>query len=164
MRLPTHAWKILDPILLIAICIFLPSTLSDFSMQWTKNVPVYCSFWVSLSNIYMYQVTSKVDNQWVQLVLNFMGPEEGFQVFKDGTISPGQQTKKSFSRLIGDGRLVLGKRFTHRDQYYSSIDVDELVFFNRKFTEQEVTKLYNNYNWFLLSCNKYLLLICDAFH
>ena len=79
-------------------------------------------------------------------MLNFIGPEERFQVFKDGVLVPGQQTKKYFSRPLGDGRLVLGKRFPHMHNFYSSIDLDELVFFNRKFTEPEVITLYNNYN------------------
>ena len=130
---------------------------NDFSQRSKQEFLWYSSFWVSLSNVYMYQVTSKVDSQWVHLVLNFMRPEERFQVFKDGTLVPGQQTKKYFSRPLGNGRLVLGKRFPHRDNFYSSIEVDELVFFNRKFTEPEVIKLYNNYNWFLFPCNMWCL-------
>ena len=94
----------------------------------------------------MYRVISKVDNQWVHLVLNFIGPAEGFQVFKDGAHVPGLQTKRSYSRPSGAGRLVLGKQYPHKDGQYSSVDLDELIFFNRKLTEQEVTTFYDNHN------------------
>ena len=156
MRFLIPIWENLHPLPLITICIFLPSTLSDFSMQSTKIFPVHYSFLVSLSNIYMYKVISKVDNQWVHLVLNFIVSEEGFQVFKDGALVPRQLTKAYFSRPLGDGRLVLGRRHPSTDDFYSSVDLDELVFFNREFTEPEVTELYNNYNWFFLSCNLFL--------
>ena len=146
-----HQWKKVSCIGPGTIPLHIYNFCPIFLNTQKKQISVYCSFWVSLSNIYMYQVTSKVDNQWVHLVLNFIGPEERFQVFRDGALVPGQQTKAYFSRPLGDGRLVLGKRFPHMDNFYSSIDVDELVFFNRKFTEQEVTKLYNHYNWFFFS-------------
>ena len=105
MRFPTPVWEILDPLLLITICIFPPYIIFVwfFFNTQKKQASVYCSFWVSLSNIYMYKVISKVDNQWIHLVLSFIGSEERFQVFKDGALVPRQQTKAYFSRPLGDG-------------------------------------------------------------
>ena len=92
----------------------------------------------------MYQVTSKVDSQWVHLVLNFIGPMERFRLFKDGALVNDQQNKAYTSTAMGNGRLVLGRRQTSRNTDYSTIDVDEVIFFNRKLTGQEEETLYKD--------------------
>ena len=85
---------------------------------------------------------------WVHLVMNYIGPRngQGFQVFQDGTLAGGTQSRGHFDATPGNGSLVLGKRYVNEDDNYAWIDVDELVFFNRKLTAQEVTKIYNNEN------------------
>ena len=95
------------------------------------------SFWVALSNAHMYKLFSKVDGQWIHLVLNFMGRNDGFQAFKDGALVPGQVTTDSFHRSPGDGRLAFGRRYPNTDDFYSSVDLNEMVFINRKLTEPE---------------------------
>ena len=102
---------------------------------------------MSLSNSYMYKLISIVHDQWIHLVLNYISPSERFQVFKDGALVPGQPTKIGYGRAPGDGRLVLGRRYPNSD-YYSSLDLDEVVFFNRKLTASEVINIYNKDNWF----------------
>ena len=74
-----------------------------------------------------------------------MGKNEGFQVFKDGALVSGQSSIVTFHRQPGDGRLVLGKRYTKSDDFYSSVDLDEVVFINRKLTEPEVERIHNGY-------------------
>ena len=100
---------------------------------------------MSLTNTYAYKYVSKVENQWVHLVLNFIRPHEGFQVFKDGALVPGQPNTASVGTpmAMGNGRLVLGRRDSNTDVHYSTVDLDEVVFFNRKLTGQEVETLYN---------------------
>ena len=108
-----------------------------------------CSFWVALSNVNLYKLIANVDNQWIHLVLNFKGVGKGFQVFIDGTLVSSQPTIESSHRAPGDGRLVLGRRYPNSDNFYSSIDLDEVVFFNRKLTEPEVGTMHKNY-WTVL--------------
>ena len=119
--------------------------------QRSKQKFLWCySFWVSLTNTYMYKYLSKDENQWVHLVLNFIRPHEGFQLFKDGILVRHQANTAYMGTPIasGNGRLVLGRRHPNVDGRYSSVDLDELVFFNRKLTGQEVETLYNKDKWF----------------
>ena len=41
---------------------------------------------------------------------------------------------------VGDGRIIIGRRYTDNDGAYGSIEIDELRFFNRTLTES------TNYN------------------
>ena len=77
-------------------------------------------------------------------MLNFIREEgEKFQVFKDGALVSVHQSENIVGRSPEDGRLVLGRRYTHGDQDYATIDLDDLVFFNRKLTAQEVAQIYD---------------------
>ena len=80
----------------------------------------------------MYKYISKDENQWVHLVLNFIRPREGFQVFKDGALVPGQANTANVGTpmAVGNGRLVLGRRDANTDVHYSTVALDEVVFFN----------------------------------
>ena len=42
-----------------------------------------------------------------------------------------------------NGKIVIGKFFADIDHYYTSMDVDELLFFNHTLTTQEINSLYN---------------------
>ena len=42
-----------------------------------------------------------------------------------------------------DGRIVIGKFFTNSDDRYSSIQMDDLCFFNRALSEAEITMMNN---------------------
>ena len=43
----------------------------------------------------------------------------------------------------GDGRIVIGRRYSGLDEAYSSVQVDELLFFNQTLTEEEIIMLSN---------------------
>ena len=100
---------------------------------------------MTLTNTYINKYLSKDEDQWVHLVLNLIRPHEGFQLFRDGVLVRYQANTASVGTPIarGNGRLVLGRRHPNTDGRYSSVDLDELVFFNRKLTVQEVETLYN---------------------
>ena len=38
----------------------------------------------------------------------------------------------------GDGRIVLGRTFTDRDEKYSSVMIDDLTYFNQALTNEEI--------------------------
>ena len=102
------------------------------------------SFWVGLSDVTIFGIISKVEeNQWVHLALNYKGTNKEIEVIRDGALVPGQSFTSSYNRPPGDDRLVLGKRETQEDGYYSSVDLDELVFFNRKLTAPELETIYD---------------------
>ena len=85
---------------------------------------------------------------WMHLVINYVGPGnyQGFDLFQDSTLVEGTQSGGNFDATPRDGRLVLGKKYVDEDDNYAWIDLDELVFFNRKLTASEVMKIYNNEN------------------
>ena len=81
-------------------------------------------------------------------MINYAGPRnyQGFNLYQDGTLVDGTQYGGNFDATPGDGKLVLGKRYLDEDDNYAWVDLDELVFFNRKLTGPEVMKIYNNEN------------------
>ena len=89
----------------------------------------------------------KVNNQWIHLVLNFIGPNggQGIQAFKDGTLREFSRYGASNTYTAGDGRVVVGRRYPSRSQDYAHVEVDELIFFNEALLEQDVMELYNIY-------------------
>ena len=56
------------------------------------------------------------------------------KVLSDTTKSPG-------SSPAGDGRIVVGRWFTDQDKWYTSIQIDELIFFNRFLSSDEIAAL-----------------------
>ena len=98
-------------------------------------------FYVTLEDSFFTLSIPKVDNQWIHLVMNYI--DEGFEVYQDGGLVEAELNMGIIDATPGDGKLVLGKQYTDEDYKNVNMDLDELVFFNRKLTEQEVLKLYN---------------------
>ena len=75
---------------------------------------------------------------WFHAVLNFMGTTT--TIYQDGvkTIESGALI---YHLTQGDGRIAVGRRFTELDEAYSSVQVDELLFFNQTLTDDEIIML-----------------------
>ena len=41
----------------------------------------------------------------------------------------------------GDGRIVVGRYYTNKDQRYASVELDDLVFFNSSLTVPDIEKI-----------------------
>ena len=63
----------------------------------------------------------------------------------DGVQTAMDSTKWEFSRIQGNGRVVLGRRFTDDDDNYATTDVDEILFFNQSLSDDQISELYNLY-------------------
>ena len=50
----------------------------------------------------------------------------------------GHPTSFSNHHNVGDGRIIIGRRYTDNDGAYGSIEIDELRFFNRTLTEAQI--------------------------
>ena len=90
-------------------------------------------------------------NNWFHLVISFIGPNagEGFQIYHDGINVLNDTTKASNSnsrRYLppNNGRIVIGRYRVDLDAGYASVQVDELLFYNRTLTEPEIKMLSNN--------------------
>ena len=101
-----------------------------------------------VKNRKFWAYTSQTMHQWIHLVLNYIGPNngQGIQAFKDGT--PIKNRGESVGdHTVGDGRVVVGKKYVYINNYYSHVEMDELIFFNKALLEEEVRELHNVYQW-----------------
>ena len=82
---------------------------------------------------------------WTHIVLNYIGPDDGqgIAIYHDGGHEVGDSDKMPLTYRPSDGRVIMGRRFTYPSQEYAGIDVDELLFFNEKLSDQEILDIKN---------------------
>ena len=78
-------------------------------------------------------------------MFNYIGTNnaDGVAIYHDGVEMEGNTQKTANTKNKGPGVAVLGRYFVQLEQYFASVMVDELLFFNRYLTPQEVQILYN---------------------
>ena len=87
----------------------------------------------------------QVSSQWTHVVLNYIGPNDGqgIRIYEDGVLT-GSDDTKSLGRdpsPQGEGRIVVGREFTHFDDKYASVTLDELLIFNQTLSDQQILDL-----------------------
>ena len=87
-----------------------------------------------------YELTDYQDQtlHWLHFVLNYIGSDYGQGVriyFNGGEDVVSLDTKQTASHPSGSGRVVVGRFSTEDD---ASLEVDELLFFNEKLSDQEI--------------------------
>ena len=65
-------------------------------------------------------------------------------MFYDGGEVGNDPTKSSGSKSAGDGRIVVGRIYTESEGFYTSVVVDELIFFNQALTVDDIETLYQS--------------------
>ena len=78
--------------------------------------------------------------------MNYIGPNpgQGIQIYENGVqIGRDDTVQETAEKQPGDGRVFVGRRFTDRNTEHSSVEIDELVFFNNKLTTKEVRMIYS---------------------
>ena len=81
--------------------------------------------------------------------MNYVGPNEGqgIRIYNDGKLVGTDTTKTNETNLPSDGRIVIGRADLHHTgtpnfiSFYASVEVDELLIFNRTLTEPEIILL-----------------------
>ena len=68
---------------------------------------------------------------------------EGIRIYYNGTDVASHTIKTDGSYPAGDGRIVVGRGYTDRDELYASVQIDELAFFNKALSTTEITAMYN---------------------
>ena len=68
------------------------------------------------------------------------GVTNRIQIFQDGKEAGGRSFNNE-EHTTGDGRIVIGRRFTGSDNEYTSVQVDELLLFNKTLSGEEIRKL-----------------------
>ena len=100
-------------------------------------------FWVYLPDG-AFQAYPPRPTGWTHIVLNYFGPNngEGLTVFYDGEKVGGDNSKnEELLSVSGDGRIVVGRRWTDSDREYTSVQVDELIFFNQALSNENINSL-----------------------
>ena len=82
---------------------------------------------------------------WTHIVLNYIGPNngQGIEIYHNGVQIRNDATKSGATRSSGDCKVVIGRLYADTDDWYGSVDVDELLFFNQKLTDQEIQDIRN---------------------
>ena len=90
-----------------------------------------------------YTILAALPSDWTHVVINYIGPEngQGIRIYYDGEQADSDTTRTADSKLPGDGRIVIGRYHTDWDDRYASVQLDELIFFNMKLSESEITVL-----------------------
>ena len=111
------------------------------------NVQLYLfvsfRYLVSMSSGHFSVETGRANNVWVHSVLNFLGPndQEGISIYQNGQHVGNHTTINQSSTNAPDGKIVIGRVFTEINNFYASVQVDELLFFNQTLTEAEIRLL-----------------------
>lgn len=96
-----------------------------------------------------YSLTANFQSdKWIYEVLNYLGPEPevgGISVYNDNAFVGSQPDSISLESSPGTSDVVLGRRYTDEDNYYTSLQVDELMFFNRNLSASDIKAFYNLY-------------------
>ena len=90
-----------------------------------------------------FQVVLFRPTRWFHIVVNYMGTNnsESIQLFMDGEEKSSDTMKDAGTYSAGDARIVVGRVFRDWDRDYTSLEIDELIFFNRNLILDEITSL-----------------------
>ena len=98
----------------------------------------------------LFFLSVRVPAGWVHAVLNFTGPDEGqgISIYNNGNHVGIDNTKHITDNEYGlnDRQIEVGRLagILSGNAHYPSVDVDKLSFFNRSFTDAEITSLSQN--------------------
>ena len=81
---------------------------------------------------------------WTHIVLNYIGPsdDEGIRIYYDGAEVANDMTKSVARFNPADGGILVAKR-GDGDSGYTSLELDELIFFNKTLRTADITAMYN---------------------
>ena len=102
--------------------------------------------WLFLRDKSYHSILAKPTG-WTHVVLNW-DVANGFDFYYNVVEQSGGPPipNSDGPRVDTDGRVVVGRTFTDIDTAYSSIMMDELLFFNYKLNSEQIQMLYNNIN------------------
>ena len=80
---------------------------------------------------------------WTHIILNYFNSSdgEGIRIYYNGSEVASDTSKADGLQSPGYGRIVVGRKYTDSDQDYFSVQIDELIFFNKSLTLEEIITL-----------------------
>ena len=105
-----------------------------------SNAVYFCRYRVTMSAGH-FQTFDTKPSGWFHVVLNVIGPDNGIRIYHDGIEVASDTTTHGDPKHNGDRRIVIGRYHAKSEGTYSSLQVDELLFFNQMLTDDEITML-----------------------
>ena len=100
------------------------------------NIPTLKSYMVSPERLH--------GSVWFHIVFNFLGlnDDQGIAVYHSGLLSGNPGLTNRYHALMHTGPMALGVAyFLNGEEMFSSLQVDELLFFNSSLTAHEISIL-----------------------
>ena len=97
-----------------------------------------------IQGVYFY-ASQQTPVEWHHLVFNYIGTNgaQGMAIYHDGQEVVTNTNGHLFPTSTGPGEVVIGRYLTSWDGGYSSVLVDEMLFFNRELNLEEIRILYD---------------------
>ena len=82
---------------------------------------------------------------WNHITVNFLGPEngQGIRIYRNGLQDASDESTYPVTVATGDDITVVGRYYTNQDNYYATLEIDELAFFNAKLNEDQIIELFD---------------------
>ena len=96
-----------------------------------------------MSDGYFHYNHASFPSDWYHLAMILHGPNDGqgISIYHDGILVKRDSTKEQKNYTQSTGTVIIGKRFTDRDEDYGSIMVDELTFWDRQLLPEEINAM-----------------------
>ena len=85
-----------------------------------------------------------VNYDWYHLA--FVYGDDSLLIYYNGNRVQVEETVQTGSYGNGDGKMVIGRQFTNRDEKYVSMHLDEVMMWNQSLDADEINNLYKKYN------------------
>ena len=121
------------------VCAKLSGTINIIPNGFTKYSITSCFSFLVVLQDGLFLLFPPTPTGWAHIVGNYDG--ESVKMFMDGAEVASSTTKGGGPYVAGDGRIVVGREYTDKDWNYASVEVDELTFFNRSLSSDEITSL-----------------------
>ena len=93
----------------------------------------------------LFEIVVGIPTGWVNAVLNFKGPdgEQGISVYNNGTHIGTNTTKINVEERFQENNreIQIGRFRSFVAVHYATVEVDELSFYNRYLTDEEIASL-----------------------
>ena len=84
-------------------------------------------------------------NVWTHFVLSFHEPTAaGLKTYENGNPHGSTPTVNSVPRMAGNGKVIVGSYYSY-PHLVSTLEMDELIFFNRALIQDEIVMLYDQH-------------------
>jgi hypothetical protein len=117
--------------------------------------------WANQKNLrYYYTINNSgpnlnvLDNKWHHLVITLDVTAQNFTTYIDGVQSASGKTGESISTWLTSNKLILGKEDNNTAGTTFTGKIDDVLFYNKEISQQEVTALYTGTAQSALSSTK----------